>query len=118
MAKFGKHGTAILIMAAIIAVLLMLCTPRSTSKSSAVGATTSLLDSLPPRWAAESLTTNWARFAANAAQSRGRAGVGSCHYPPNAKKEYEYDASVAVQSDAEDWVNYPNLAGARGPIAA
>jgi hypothetical protein len=49
MAKFGKHGTAVLIMAAIIAVLLMLCTPRSTSKSSAVGATTSLLDSLPPR---------------------------------------------------------------------
>jgi hypothetical protein len=69
-------------------------------------------------WAAESLATTWARFAANAAQSRGRAGVGSCHYPPNATKEYEYDASVAVQSDAEDWVNYPNLTGARGPIAA
>src|ERR1044072_648814 len=49
MAKFGKRGTAILIMAAIIVVLLMLCTPRSTSKSSAVGATTSLLDLIPPR---------------------------------------------------------------------
>ena len=49
MAKFGKRGTAVLIMAAIIAALLMLCTPRSTSKSSAVGATTSLLDSIPPR---------------------------------------------------------------------
>ena len=305
MAKFGKHGMAILIMAAIIAVLLMLCTPRSTSKSSAVGATTSLLDSIPPRvdprevrvlvlsfdpivpskglpahqafglndphrlaqdysatvlgasaghmryhivewrdvrdiprkrdgfqytaesyaacltshgachqpdgadyeamleqhgvpalingraidevwlfggpyfgfseaamagpgafdingealpnvkasrafaimgfsyergvaemlhnlchriegtmskvyggWAAESLTTNWARFAANAVQSGGRAGVGSCHYPPNATTEYDYENGQPVESDADDWVEYPKLTGRRGPIAA
>ena len=69
-------------------------------------------------WAAESLTTTWARFAANAKQSGSRAGVGSCHYPPNATQEYEYDASRTVDSDADDWLNYPNLAGRRGPIGA
>jgi hypothetical protein len=38
MAKLGKPAVAIVIMAAIIAVLLTLCTPRSTSKSSMLGA--------------------------------------------------------------------------------
>jgi hypothetical protein len=36
MAKFSKPAAAILIMAAIIAVLLTLCTPRSTSRSSSL----------------------------------------------------------------------------------
>jgi hypothetical protein len=35
-AKLGKPAAAIAIMAAIIAVLLTLCTPRSTSRSSAI----------------------------------------------------------------------------------
>jgi hypothetical protein len=34
MAKFGRPLAAIVIMGAIIAVLMTLCTPRSTSKSS------------------------------------------------------------------------------------
>jgi len=37
MAKLGKPAAAIVIMAAIIAVLLTLCTPRSTSRSSSLG---------------------------------------------------------------------------------
>jgi hypothetical protein len=37
MAKLGKPVAAILVMAVIIATLMMLCTPRSTSKSSAIG---------------------------------------------------------------------------------
>ena len=36
MAKLGKPAAAVMIMGAIIAVLLMLCTPRSTSRSSAL----------------------------------------------------------------------------------
>ena len=36
MRKLGKPAAAILVMAAIIATLLMLCTPRSTSRSSAI----------------------------------------------------------------------------------
>jgi hypothetical protein len=38
MAKLGKPAAAILVMGAIIAVLLMLCTPRSTSRSSSIDA--------------------------------------------------------------------------------
>jgi hypothetical protein len=38
MARLGKPAVAIVIMGAIIAVLLTLCTPRSTSKSSMLGA--------------------------------------------------------------------------------
>ena len=38
MAKLGKPAAAMLIMAAIIAVLLTLCTPRSTSRSSSPSA--------------------------------------------------------------------------------
>ena len=34
MAKLGRPATAVLVMAAIIAVLFVLCTPRSTSRSS------------------------------------------------------------------------------------
>jgi hypothetical protein len=69
-------------------------------------------------WQAESLTTAWAQFAANAHQSGGRAGVGSCHYPPNATADYDYTNSRAVESDADDWLQYPNLTGARKRVTA
>jgi hypothetical protein len=35
-AKLGRHAMAVLVMAAIIAVLFVLCTPRATSRSSTV----------------------------------------------------------------------------------
>ena len=69
-------------------------------------------------WQAESLTTAWARFAANAQQSNGRAGVGSCHYPPNAAADYDYSNTRVVESDADDWLRYPNLTGARKRLSA
>lgn len=69
-------------------------------------------------WQAESLTTPWARFAANAHQSGGRAGAGSCHYPPNATSDYDYANPRAVESDADDWLRYPNLTGARKRVTA
>lgn len=67
-------------------------------------------------WEADKLTTNWARFAANAHQSGGYAGVGSCHYPPNAEKDYDYANPRTVMSTAEDWLNYPNLTGKKTPV--
>jgi len=68
-------------------------------------------------WEANRLTTSWARFAANAHQSKGRAGVGSCHFPPNATAEYEYDNPRAVASDADDWPRYPALTGAQARVS-
>lgn len=61
-------------------------------------------------WKAETLDTDWARFAANVKQS-GMAGAGNCHYPPNAKADYDYGNPMPVESTADDWKNYPNLTG-------
>jgi hypothetical protein len=68
-------------------------------------------------WKSDELTNNWARFAANAAQSNGQAAAGSCHYPPNALKDYDYANPRVVQSTADDWLNYPNLTGARTSVS-
>lgn len=62
-------------------------------------------------WKVDELTTNWARFAANFAQSKGFAAVGTCHWPPNAEKDYDYANPRTVDSTAEDWLRYPHLTG-------
>jgi hypothetical protein len=67
-------------------------------------------------WKSEKLDTNWARFAANAHQSNGVAGAGTCHYPPNGEKDYDYDNRRRVESDADDWLNYPNLTGKKKTV--
>jgi hypothetical protein len=61
-------------------------------------------------WKAEELTSNWARFAANLTQS-GSAAVGTCHWPPNAEKDYDYGNTRKVESTADDWLHYPDLTG-------
>lgn len=66
-------------------------------------------------WKVEELDTNWAKFAANETQSK-VAAVGTCHYPPNAEGGYDYGNKRFVSSDADDWLNYPKLTGARKQI--
>lgn len=61
-------------------------------------------------WKVEELTSNWARFAANEKQS-GTAAVGTCHYPPNGEKDYDYANKRFVESTADDWLHYPDLTG-------
>lgn len=68
-------------------------------------------------WEVDKLTTNWARFAANAHQSNGVAAVGTCHYPPNGEKDYDYANPREVESSADDWLNYPNLAGKTAKVS-
>jgi hypothetical protein len=67
-------------------------------------------------WEADRLTTDWARFAANAKQSKGEAGCGSCHYPPNAERDYDYANRRPVESTADDWLAYPRLTGRKAPV--
>ncbi len=67
-------------------------------------------------WQADKLDHDWARFAANAHQSRGIAAVGSCHYPPNGVKDYDYDNKEFVDSTADDWKNYPQLTGVKTKV--
>lgn len=67
-------------------------------------------------WEADKLTSNWARFAANYTQSNGVAAVGTCHWPPNAEKDYDYANPREVQSSADAWLNYPRLGDEKKPV--
>ena len=67
-------------------------------------------------WEIDKLDNNWARFAANNIQSNGIAGVGTCHYPANAESGYDYGNPRKVESDADDWLNYPNLTGKKTEV--
>ena len=68
-------------------------------------------------WKADELTSTWAEFAANAHQSSGVAAAGTCHYPPNGVKDYDYANERAVLSTADDWLNFPNLTGQKKPVS-
>lgn len=61
-------------------------------------------------WEADKLTTTWARFAANEKQS-GTAAVGTCHYPPNGERDYDWANPRFVTSTADDWLHFPNPTG-------
>ncbi len=61
-------------------------------------------------WKVDALTSTWAKFAANLKQS-GTAAVGTCHYPPNGEKDYDYANPRQVESTADDWLDFPNLTG-------
>lgn len=61
-------------------------------------------------WKVDQLTNNWAKFAANEHQS-GTAAVGTCHYPPNGEKDYDYANERFVESTADDWKHFPDLQG-------
>ena len=67
-------------------------------------------------WKFDELTSDWARFAANLKQS-GTAAVGSCHYPPNGEKDYDYANPRLVESSAVDWLKYPELSGATSRVS-
>ena len=74
------------------------------------------------KWKLSDPRNDWELFSANASQSRGSAGVGTCHWPANAEKDYDYDNPRVVQSWALDFLNYPNLkcrdrTSAREPVS-
>lgn len=65
------------------------------------------------KWNLKSPSNNWERFSANVEQSNGVAGVGTCHWPPNASQDYDYGNTRTVMSWADDFLNYPDLTGKR-----
>ena len=67
-------------------------------------------------WTAGDITSQWGKFAASERQSKGFAGVGNCHWPPNAEKEYDYANSRVVWSNADMWITYPKMKGKMKPI--
>lgn len=69
-------------------------------------------------WDTTDLSTDWARFAANAHQSNGVSGVGSCHYPPNGTSDYDYANPSKVMSNADAWLTYPQVGTNRDSVSA
>lgn len=63
------------------------------------------------KWNLENPKNNWEKFSANNTQSKGVAGVGTCHWPANAQHDYDYGNRRQVESWADDFLNYPNLTG-------
>ena len=48
----------------------------------------------------------------------GVAGCGNVHFPPNAAADYAYDTATPVTSEADRWLNYPDLTGPVAPVSA
>lgn len=63
------------------------------------------------KWNLKNPQNNWEKFSANSSQSNGVAGVGTCHWPANAMRDYDYGNLRVVNSWADDFLNYPNLSG-------
>ncbi len=73
-------------------------------------------------WNLKDPRNDWELFSANAGQSGGLAGVGTCHWPANAEKDYDYSNPRVVSSWAQDFLTYPNLTcrdreSARRPVS-
>lgn len=68
------------------------------------------------KWELKKPVTTWDKFTANDKQSDGVAACGTCHWPPNSEHDYDYANKRVVQSDADDWLTYPKLTGAKKPV--
>jgi hypothetical protein len=61
----------------------------------------------------------WDRFTRIGPQHPGvAAACGNIHFPPNADVDYQYNAALAVDSEADDWLNFPRLTGATTRVSA
>lgn len=60
----------------------------------------------------------WDRFTRSGPLHGVVAGCGNVHYPPNTASEYAYNVFTSVSSEADRWLNYPNLAGSVTNVSA
>ena len=60
----------------------------------------------------------WDRFTRYEQIAPGVSACGNVHFPPNGQADYDYDNLIGVMSEADDWLNYPNLTGANTLINA
>ena len=54
---------------------------------------------------------DWEKYTAYDLVSEGNAGVGSVHFAPNSKSDYDWGNPEEVLSYCENWKNYPDLSG-------
>ena len=55
--------------------------------------------------------TDWEKFTVYDQLKPGKAGVGNVHFSPNSVHDYDWGNKTYVQSNCNDWKNYPNLTG-------
>ncbi len=58
----------------------------------------------------------WERFIRYDKVSPGRANCGWMHYAPNSLTDYDWGNPTRVQSNCDDWLNFPNFQGAWGVV--
>lgn len=68
-------------------------------------------------WKLANPVSNWDKFSANASQSGGQAGVGTCHWPANAEHDYDYGNPRTVESWADAFLTYPRLDWTTKPVS-
>jgi hypothetical protein len=72
--------------------------------------TESILRRVYGSWEPEE-THAWNRFTLYDRVAPGRAACGNVHFAPNSLRDYDWGNPTPVMSTADDWLNYPNLAG-------
>ena len=65
------------------------------------------------RWNGNNNKTPWGRFALSEKTAPSNSNCGWMHYAPNSQADYDWQNQTTVSSSCEDWLNYPNLTGAR-----
>ncbi|HEX2034797.1 MAG TPA: hypothetical protein VHS99_11475 [Chloroflexota bacterium] len=55
----------------------------------------------------------WEWFTRYDAIAPGRASVGTMHFAPNSRRDYEWGSRRLVMSDCDDWLDFPHLTGQR-----
>ena len=74
----------------------------------------SILSHVYGSWSSNgTINHTWDRFSRiTALHGNSPAGCGNVHFPVNATSDYDYANPRLVLSEAEDWLNYPDLTGA------
>jgi hypothetical protein len=62
-------------------------------------------------WVSNRIAHNWERFALVKSKSPNfdYSGCGDTHFPPNATSDYDYGNTATINSNCDDFLNYPNL---------
>jgi hypothetical protein len=66
----------------------------------------------------EQINHAWDRFTRYEKIAPGLAACGNIHFPPNGAADYDYSNLTEVLSEAEDWLQYPHLTGAKAIVSA
>lgn len=64
----------------------------------------------------QSVPHTWNRFTLYDKVAPGEAACGNVHFAPNSERDYDWGNRRTVMSNADDWLNYPELTGAQKPM--